>query len=42
VELGGSTDETRVSKDDAVEDEVKKVFHRLTNLTTTDEAPISC
>jgi hypothetical protein len=38
----GSADETRVSKEDVVEDEVSKVVCRLTNLTTADEVPIAC
>ncbi|KAM0859821.1 hypothetical protein ACQ4PT_046947 [Festuca glaucescens] len=38
----GSADETRVSKDDVAEDEVKKAVRRLTNLTTADEVPIAC
>jgi hypothetical protein len=38
----GSTDETRVSKDDVAEDEVKKMVRRLTTLTTADEVPIAC
>jgi hypothetical protein len=38
----GSTDETRVSKDDVTKDEVKKMVRWLTTLTTADEVPISC
>jgi hypothetical protein len=38
----GSTDATRVSKDEVAEDEVKKTVHWLTTLTTTDEVPIAC
>jgi hypothetical protein len=37
-----STDETRVSKDNVDEDEVKKVVRRLANLATTDEVSIAC
>jgi hypothetical protein len=37
-----STDETRVSKDNVDEDEVKKAVRRLTNLATTDEVSIAC
>jgi hypothetical protein len=38
----GSTDATRVFRDDVAEDEVKNTVPRLTTLTTTDEVPITC
>ncbi|KAM0853649.1 hypothetical protein ACQ4PT_050942 [Festuca glaucescens] len=38
----GSADETRISKDDVAEDEVKKTVRRLTTLTAADEVPIAC
>jgi hypothetical protein len=37
----GSTNATRVFKDDVAEDEVKNMVRRMTTLTTTDEVPIT-
>jgi hypothetical protein len=38
----GPSNKTRVFKEDVDEDELKKVVHRLTSLTASDDIPITC